>query len=160
MIQRIQSLFLILVSLAMIAFFFFPIANYSNPDNTEYYKFSITGIKYFSGEPVPQIKWLITLPLAILSIAILVLILTALFSHKRRLFQIQLCRYSMFINIILLVLIFFFYAPHLEKLTSDSTDYLGNAGIYFPLISIIFILLAIRSITRDEKMVRSADRLR
>ncbi|MFC1732680.1 DUF4293 domain-containing protein [candidate division KSB1 bacterium] len=160
MIQRIQSLFLLLVMFAMTAFFFFPIASYIDIINNKYYKFSILGLKHISPDPEPIVSSFFTIPLAIITIAIFVLALTALFSYKKRKHQVKLCRMNMFVNIILLLLIFFFYAPSIEKYTNDSTDYLGEAGIYFPLISIIFLLLAIRSIIRDEKLIRSADRLR
>ena len=69
-------------------------------------------------------------------------------------------RFAIFLEIVMVALIFFVYAKIIETNLFASPDYLEEAGIYFPLISLIFLILANRSIMKDEKLVRSVDRLR
>ncbi len=40
----------------------------------------------------------------------------------------------------------------------ENADY--NVGMFLPVIAILFCLMAIRGINNDEKLLRSADRLR
>jgi ABC-type polysaccharide transport system permease subunit len=56
--------------------------------------------------------------------------------------------------------IFFFYIPMIEKKISIVPDYSKAFGIYLPLVALVFLIMANRAIKRDDKLVRSADRLR
>jgi hypothetical protein len=67
---------------------------------------------------------------------------------------------AILLDIVLIALVFFVYASIIERNLLASPDYLDEAGIYFPLISLIFLILASRFIMKDEKLVRSVDRLR
>jgi hypothetical protein len=69
-------------------------------------------------------------------------------------------RLAILLEIVLIALIFFIYAKIIETNLMVSPEYLDEAGIYFPLIALIFLILANRSILKDEKLVRSIDRLR
>jgi len=48
----------------------------------------------------------------------------------------------------------------LESLTMTDADYIREPGIYLPIVSVVFLVLANRFIMKDEKLIRSADRLR
>jgi len=48
----------------------------------------------------------------------------------------------------------------IEKKINIIPNYLDSIGIYLPLIALVFMVMANRAIKRDEKLVRSADRLR
>jgi hypothetical protein len=69
-------------------------------------------------------------------------------------------RIAILLQIVLIALIFFVYAKIIETNLSASPDYLDETGIYFTLVSLVFLILANRSIMKDEKLVRSVDRLR
>lgn len=58
-----------------------------------------------------------------------------------------------------LILVSFFFIDSLRAQLVNGTMSYG-AGIFFPVISLIFILMAIKAIRRDENLVRSADRIR
>ncbi len=158
MIQRMQTLFILLVVIASIAIFFFPLAGIYSEQYT--YKFFIYEMRNMvPGEASIFSKWTVV-PLVILDILVGVLSIITIFYYKNRLMQLRLVRMSIFFTIILVVLIFFVYANLIERNMFVSPDYLGEAGIYFPLICLIFLILANRLIARDERLVRSIDRLR
>jgi hypothetical protein len=83
-----------------------------------------------------------------------------IFLYKRRPVQMKLIRFNMLLNIVYLALIFFYFVPELEILTVTNADYINEAGIYLSIVPLIFLLLALRFIRRDEKLIRAADRLR
>jgi hypothetical protein len=158
MIQRIQSVFLSVAFLAGVIVFFFPLAGIYGPTIT--YKFYIYGlVNMVPGEP-SAISFMTTFPLLLLNILAGALALGAIFFYKNRVTQMKIVRFAIFMEIILIALIFFIYASIIEKNLLASPDYMEEAGIYFPLIALIFLILANRWIMKDEKLVRSVDRLR
>ncbi|MCK9400703.1 MAG: DUF4293 domain-containing protein [Bacteroidales bacterium] len=158
MIQRIQSIFLLLAFLAAVALFFYPLAGiYSN---LTAYKFYIYGLKNMVPGEASQFSFMTTFPLLLLNILVAALSLICVFLYKNRVRQAKLVRLAILLEIVLIALVFFVYASIIERNLLASPDYLDEAGIYFPLISLIFLILANRYIMKDEKLVRSVDRLR
>lgn len=158
MLQRIQSLFLLLAFIAAVLLFFFPIAGIYSPVVT--YKFYVYGlINMVPGEP-SALSFMTTFPMLLLNVIISGLAFGCIFVYKNRVLQMKLVRFAILLNIVLVALIFFVYAKIIETNLHAAPDYLDEAGIYFPLISLIFLILANRFILKDEKLVRSIDRLR
>jgi uncharacterized membrane protein YhdT len=158
MIQRIQSVFLLLAFLAAIALFFYPLAGiYSD---LIAYKFYVYGFKNMVPGEASIFSFMTTFPLLLLNILAAALSATCIFLYKNRVRQAKLVRLAILLEIILVALVFFVYANIVERNLLATPDYLNEAGIYFPLISLIFNILAIRFIMKDEKLVRSVDRLR
>lgn len=158
MIQRIQSIFLLLAFLAAVALFFYPLAGiYSN---LTAYKFYIYGLKNMVPGETSLFSFMTTFPLLLLNTLVTALSLICVFLYKNRVRQAKLVRLAILLDIILIALVFFVYASIIERNLLASPDYLDEAGIYFPLISLIFLILANRFIMKDEKLVRSMDRLR
>ena len=62
--------------------------------------------------------------------------------------------------LVFMALIFFYYSPVLEKKYNVVTDFKSAIGIYFPIVSFLMMILALRGIKTDEKLVRSIDRIR
>lgn len=164
MIQRIQTVFLFLAFLASIALFFFPIAGIY-PDTAVYpqlspYKFYVCGFVNMVPGEASLFSFMTTFPLLLLNIIIGVMSVICIFLYKNRVLQAKLVRLSILLDIVLIALVFFVYASIIEKNLFTVPEYLEEAGIYFPLISLIFLILAYRYIMKDEKLVRSVDRLR
>ena len=158
MIQRIQTVFLFLAFLATLALFFFPLAGiYSN---TAAYKFYIYELKNMVPGEASLFSFMTTFPLLLLNILVGAFSIAAVFLYKNRVLQAKIVRVAILSDIILIALVFFVYAKIIETKLLASPDYLDETGIYFPLISLIFLILANRSIMKDEKLVRSVDRLR
>jgi len=158
MLQRIQSVFLLLAFLAAVTLFFIPLAGIYAPTAT--YKFYIYEFKNMvPGEP-SLFTFMTTFPLLLLNLLVAVLSVVCIFLYKNRVLQMKIVRLTILLNIVIIGLIFLVYAKIIETNLLTSPDYLDEAGIYFTLISLVFLILANRSIMKDEKLVRSADRLR
>ena len=164
MIQRIQSLFLLIAFIAMILLFFFPIASIteytqvkSEALETDYYELSATGFNDPSPASVPQLSGYAFIPLIILIIMELILIFYTIFRYKNRMHQLKLVKMGIFINIILVAGVFLNYP---KLFITSQIDIEPGLGVYFPLISLMFLVIAYRFILKDEKLVKSADRLR
>lgn len=153
MIQRIQTLFLLVSLILTSVLFFIPIANIL-VGKFNIYTFNIFGINLLSNNNELITN---TYPMLILIILIILTILISIFLFKKRLLQLRLC----FLSIILSIGIYGLGCFYIYKLTSvfDTTVHY-SISIVIPLISIIFIYLAIRAIKKDELLIRSLDRIR
>ena len=158
MLQRIQSVYLAIVAIATGLLFFFPLANFYH-ELLGNYKFFIYGIKYMDPEPAVVFPSFFTAPLIFLVIISLIFTVAAIFLYKNRLLQIRLCAFNMLANIVLIMVIFFFYAAKIKSMTHIDPEY-NYSGMILPLISIVFLILSNRAIRKDEALVKSADRLR
>lgn len=104
--------------------------------------------------------WPDTILLAVVLGLIGFLSFVTIFLYKRRMVQLRLIRFGLLMNIVYLALVFFYYVPELEDIIQTNADYISEPGIYLALVSVIFFILALRFIRKDEKLIRSADRLR
>ncbi len=141
MIQRIQSIYLLLAAICMLLMFTAPIETLQAvPTNLE--------VKGYN------LLWFIQ-ALIILTAAILVL---SIFQFKNRNLQKRFC----FGAIILVGITFFaaFFGAAASSTTIKVVAVVYKWGLSLPLISIVFIFLALSGINKDEKLIRSADRLR
>lgn len=135
MIQRIQSLYLLIVILlAGLLTVWAPLWKVGEEELLAY------------GHP--WIKYVF--------IAIAVLALYALLSFKDRKKQFILNRFNLFLNLILLG-VFVFRALNLSGEAALSEK---SIGMLIPIFSIVFLVLANKSIKKDEDLVKSVDRLR
>jgi len=158
MIQRIQTLYLSLAFLAIAFLFAFPLAQFFAENGA--YIFSITGLKNMvPGDPA-AFKSLVFLPLILVAAGIGLISLFTIFQYKNRSFQVKLTNIGVLLCIALIMAIFFLYIPMIEKKINIVPDYSKAFGIYLPLVTMVFMVMANRAIKRDEKLVRSADRLR
>ena len=158
MIQRIQTVYLSLAFIAIALLFSFPLAQFFAEDGA--YIFSVTGLKNMvPGEPA-AFNNLIFLPLILVSAGIGLLSLFTIFQYKNRALQVKLTNITVLASIALIMGIFFAYVPVIEKKINIVPDYSHAYGIYFPLVALVFTVMANRAIKRDEKLVKSADRLR
>jgi len=156
MIQRIQSLYLFIVAIACTLLFFFPMIDYIDPGKGTYKLFA-TGMKSYSDLPGLLFFWE-TLPLLVLVIASLVMALITIFLYKKRRNQFQLVNINVLLNVVIVALVFLLYSRIFENRLQIPSNY--QFGMYIPLISLVFLVLASRSIRKDEAMVKSSDRLR
>jgi hypothetical protein len=111
------------------------------------------------GEP-DAFKSIIFLPLILVAVGIDLLSVFTVFQYKRRPFQVKLTSVGVFASIAMIMGIFFFYIPMIEKKINIVPNYMDSIGIFLPLVALVFMVMANRAIKRDEKLVRSADRLR
>lgn len=148
MIQRIQTVFLLLVVGLLITSMFLPLGYFVDANGIAY-KFTPLGIDLNDSF---HSAWGIFAVLVLSSI----IGFCSIFLYKNRILQIRL---SIFNTILLigyyLVFIAFFFA-----LKDNFQAFRINWALCLPLIAIIFNYLAIRAIGKDEVLVKAADRLR
>lgn len=156
MIQRIQSLFLFFVVLSNVAIFFFPIANFLS--ELFYVKLYVYQFKNFTPDSELDFSLMTILPLLINNGLVIILALFTILKFKTRLIQLRLTKINILLTIFLIVGIFFGYPYIIEQELNATSSF--ETGAYFPLISLMFLVLAHRSILKDEKLVKSVDRLR
>lgn len=158
MIQRIQTVYLSLAFVAIAMLFAFPLAQFFSENGA--YVFSITGLKNMvPGEPA-AFSSMLFMPAIVVAVCIALLAIITIFQYKNRAFQVKLTNIGVLASIALILGIFFLYIPMIEKKIKIVPDYSKSFGIYMPLLTLVFMILANRAIKRDDKLVRSADRLR
>lgn len=138
-----------------IAVFFFPLASLLG----EFYYVKLTVLEV-AEQAQYDMEWPNTLPLAAVMGLTGLLAFFTIFIYKNRNAQMRLIRFSVLLNIVFLALIFFYYVPELETMIETTADYVSEIGIYLSIVPLIFLILALRFIRKDEKLIRAADRLR
>ncbi len=157
MIQRIQTVYLALAAAALAIAFFFPVISFIN-EGQIWLDVYLKGFQDNSA-PLVGLSNNLLIPLMILVILVIVMAVSAVFLYKNRKLQMRLARLGIVLLLVVIALIFFYYANILAKATSTAPDF-NHPGVYLLLVSLAMFILANRSISKDDKLVRSADRLR
>lgn len=150
MIQRIQTLYLLLVVILGTLLCFFSPVQFLMPEGIDY-----VNLQAFD-------KW----PLAVMTLAIPVLAFVNIFLFKSRLLQARL-------NIVNVIFCLGYYAlvalyvafvvkgyEPIHGMTLMDADWYINLWAAIPAINIVLTMMATRRILRDEALVRAADRIR
>ncbi len=155
MIQRIQSIFLFMVSILMGLTVFLPI--WGKADDTNKIEMNaIEMIQTSAGETVMEQT---TVYLAIIAGLTAILALWNIFNFKNRRFQMKITLFcTLLIAIFIGVSTFLTYQA--ENIFSPQIGGTFGFGYFLPVAAILFNWLSLRFIKKDEDMVRSADRLR
>ncbi|MDD4800100.1 MAG: DUF4293 domain-containing protein [Proteiniphilum sp.] len=150
MLQRIQTLFLLLAAAAMLTASVTPLAEFIY--HSDKAVFEAMGI-YLNGT-LSDSTWGLFVIGAISS----VLSLVTLFLYKKRMVQIRL---SIFNTLVMVgfYLYFGYILYHVNRVEDLQFQRVGM-GMIMPVIAIILTILAIRKIGADEALVRSLNRLR
>ena len=142
MIQRIQSLWLLLAAVAMFLALKLPfaVAKSLESGNTK----DITVDEYL-------IAFLIAILLSVGSLVII-------FLFKRRSNQKRLIWLGILTSVLFIVLMYF----HVEEYKTNDNNITASfsIGAVFPIVYIIFMAMAYAGVRRDEKLIRSIERLR
>ena len=157
MIQRIQSVYLFFASLILGVTFFFPIAEFIGvKDSLVLYVYKVVSLVPGSSN-VYDLMFIMPL-LAIVSLVI-VFSFATIFMYKNRHGQLKVIRFLMFMIAAMIGIIFLYYYDILETASEAIPNFI-QVGAFAPLISLVFLFLAYRGVMKDDKLIRSADRLR
>lgn len=151
MIQRIQSLFLLIVSITTLFVMFTPLLSYT--DNSSIYKLVATGLKAETGELVFN-----TFPLLVLSGIAFLFAAISIALYKKRMLQIRLSIFGLVLQLGFYGLL---YYMHYQIGADTKIEFLSfHIPSVFPVVNAILLFLTIRAIGKDEALVRSLDRIR
>ena len=156
MIQRIQTIYLVLASALSVVCMRHCIGYFSLPDGELSVKlYSLFYVLIEDGERVGSDFrfW------ALFAIMLIVATITFLniFLYRQRALQMRICSFSM----ILLACWYAAYAAFVWVIKTElASSFRPGVVASLPLVAIILLYLAFRGIMKDEKLVRSLDRLR
>jgi len=164
MLQRIQTIYLFLAFICTSALLLFPIfvisSNYQGvQSNVEFNAYGLNTPGTDEGQ----------FPLYILFVVLAALIFLGILLFKNRKKQLMVVRVTLLLHI-LMALSFLLFALFGKDVLMDQLNQTGledikvsfsyGIGYYLVFVSIPFLLLAIRGIRSDEKLVKSLDRIR
>ena len=155
MLQRIQTVYLLIVAGLFIALMFLPLALLQSEDVS--YIFEVTGL--ISTAQPSDLEYP-TWSLLVINAIIILLSFIIIFKYKKRIVQMRMCIFNIFLMLGFCAL-FGFYIWQFSK-SPELLDLKISMRLWasFPIIAIIINYLAIRSIGSDEVLVRSLERLR
>lgn len=162
MIQRRQTIFMLLAAIASVLLFFMPLASFNADGNVM--RFTVFGIE----NPIESLTLSksYTWPLMVLTVLMTILPIFTIFKYKKRELQVRLCHLAMLLNIIFIGLVFVYYDNDIQKVItavendSYTLDVAYFIGMALPLVNLVLEILAIKGIKKDIELLKSVDRLR
>ncbi len=148
--QRIQTVFLLFAAVVL-GLLFLPVMSF----------FSVSGAQQAGVGMLADGKLNINdhITFQILAVLGVIASLVAIFMFKNRSLQITLSRLTLVISILIMILSGVFFYLDYQSLQANSLVS-GEFGLASPIFGIIFSVLAMRSIKKDDNLVKSSDRLR
>lgn len=155
MIQRIQTIYLVVAVLLLAMPMMMRMALFTVQVPEGAYKLYPANVLFNGQEVLATIVVLATITIAVM------LLVYAIMQYKNRGFQMNLIKVSILSQLSFLVAVFF-YLDRVKALVLEGTETSVNFSplLSAPVVAVFFCLLAIRSIKKDDALVRSADRLR
>jgi len=155
MLQRIQTIYLLVIVVLSGFVIFSPLADLINKVDNLIYLVDFKGISLIqkTGNLLEARVW----ALNVVTLIVPILALKSIFSFKNRLRQIRFTVINMVFMISFYGFMLLYLWPACERL---HTDWHLRIVALFPLVNLILSYLAIGAIGKDEKLVKSLDRLR
>ena len=154
MIQRIQTVYLLFSIIAISLMLIFPLAEGFSTEG-HLFVFNFNGLDSINA--ISENININTIPLIILIISIILLSIITIFSFKNRLKQLRFVIFTILL-IIGLGFLNWYYLNQFSKLGTENLSV--KFPVILPAISAILSYLALKAIRKDEKLVKSADRIR
>ena len=152
MIQRIQTIYLMLAAIMLGLTFAFPFATY-NLDQTDVL-FNAYGVSENAGEMSTFFPYYITIALS------MGLALFSILQYKKRKVQITVGRLIYLLLAITIAFIFIDFYSLKGQFEIDSSAVSCGVSMFLPVAALPIIFMANRNIRKDEALIKSLDRLR
>jgi len=155
MLQRIQSIYLLFASIVLFALFVFPLAHNIFVDG-KLVNVSVTGVYEIINGDDKLLQSFLPLTIATVIAALIPLVLIFLYKNRKQQITIS------YVAILVLIGYSFWMAQTVKGAVGPITLAYKNMGIglFLTSLSIVLIIFAVKAIQWDEKLVKSADRLR
>ncbi len=162
MIQRVQTLFLIGIAICMGSVLYFPIWAEVNATNTEQLvlnAFKISKIALPYDATAAPIESQTSIYIAILAALSALVAVYSIFQYKNRLNQMKL---GALISLLMAATlgISYYHVYQFEGSFSPQTQGAFLMGFFLPAVAMILNMASNRFIRKDEKLVKSVDRIR
>lgn len=151
MIQRAQTIYLLLVTICSILAIFLSFSSYQITD---------AKIVYNACGFVLEGKSILSLPIYPFLSGIAFISLGSIFLYKKRKVQLRLNQVNYLLILVAIVLIFLDFGKIEKALGDDAKTVSYGIGMFLPVACLVFTFLANRGIKKDEKLIKSLDRLR
>lgn len=155
MIQRIQTVYLLAIVVLSSITLFSPVADLLNKADLSMYIIDYQGL--FLVNPTGNIFQSSVWGLTAIAAMIPIISLITIFLYKKRVTQIRLSIFNMVVMVAYYGLLFVYLWLAGKNLHTDWSLRIVTA---FPLVNIVLNSLAIRTIAKDEALVKSLNRLR
>jgi len=157
MIQRIQSVYLLVSVILTVLFAFLSFANFEV--NGSLYFMKVMGLYYQDTNAV-----LFEAPNMSLSAVVffsVLLTISAIFNFKKRSLQIRLVSLSVVAQLASVGLVFFAISTFPDGILEGTLPQVNYTfASFLPIAAVVFLVLALRAIKKDEKLIKSLDRIR
>lgn len=154
MIQRIQSVYLIIATVFGLSMLFANQIDFMS--ETANYALNFKGFYAITNTAMPEVTS--TLALSILLFLTPLISLVNIFLFKKRMIQIRLCAANIGLLLGVTAMIYYFGIVGMKELAATSKTY--GVTMVFPIASAILNFLAMRGIIKDEALIKSMDRIR
>jgi len=156
MIQRVQSIYLLLITVLLSFLLVKPYAEIKL-FNDQTLVFRTYAVLVQSGTDIISI-YKTTIPVILLVLLNCLLSFCTIFFYNHRIIQIRLCMINAVLVFTLILTMFVYYINIRNSL--NVIHHAFKAPMIFPILGIIFCLMAARAIQRDEALVNSYNRIR
>lgn len=154
MIQRIQSIYLLLAGIALILMFSNPIAEIMISDEMVL----VFKHNHIESPGNPDFQSVNTWPVTFILISVVAISFVNIFLYRSRILQMRLCVFNIILMFGLAGMIFFFSKVTLSHYDGQESAFLWPVVI--PFISAVLTYLAFKRIQKDEILVKAYDRIR
>lgn len=162
MIQRIQSIYLLLVVICQSLLFATALATFSGYDSS----FNLSLMGFYKLSSAGHEMLINSYALMAVNVVVILFSIFIIFSYKNRKKQIRFASFNILLICAFIVLMFYSFdnAKSFIDLSFNnqgaelSTTY--GIGMILPFLSLVFNFMAIKGIRKDEELVKSADRIR
>lgn len=155
MIQRIQSIWLFLATITLILMLVLPITTkVVDGDEAQIYTNGLHHI--IKGKVASGINVELFLPLIITHTVLILLCFVNIFNFKKRSLQKRIAIFT----IAAIAGFAFWCSIYAKEIPGGIEGASFGVGAYLPAVAILFVVLAIFGINKDERLIRSAERLR
>ena len=158
MIQRIQTIFLVLVLASIGAFLSLPIWVKIDPNTAESCRMKALYHEHTTSEGVITYEYMPYALVGILAGVVFLISLIELFKYKNRVLQIKLGMLNSLLVVAILGGMWWMFTLQENSIPTVSNTF--GAGFFMPVFAMVFNRLAIYFIKKDENLVRSVDRIR
>jgi RsiW-degrading membrane proteinase PrsW (M82 family) len=155
MLQRVQTVWLFFATAAIFSLFLFPYIQVLDANGTAK-ALKVTGVYQDINGQVVQTEPFLVLTIATVILGLLPFVIIFFYRNRKKQINIS------YLTIVAILGFSFLLVQTAKQVLGNITLQIGNYGIgvILPSLAILFIILALRGIRKDEKLVRSVDRLR